>query len=125
MASSFAWPLHPLCHVELWLAWRYHPPHPQLELLRQVLALFSKWNAALLTKDPKKVADLYAPQAVLLPTVSNIPRNTRALIVDYFEHFLMLQPIGTINKYFIEYPAANTIINSGIYTFKVSWCALS
>ena len=117
------WPLHPSFHLvqrDVVLSISLPPP----PLLLQVLALFTKWNAALLTKDPKKVAALYAPYAVLLPTVSNIPRNTPALIEDYFVTFLKLQPSGTINKYFIEYPAANTIINSGIYTFKVRGCTV-
>lgn len=30
-----------------------------------------RWNAALQTGDPEKVADMYAEDAILLPTVSN------------------------------------------------------
>ena len=37
----------------------------------QVAAAFDQWNAALATLDPEKVADMYAPGAVLLPTLSN------------------------------------------------------
>ncbi|MCL1536223.1 SgcJ/EcaC family oxidoreductase, partial [Xanthomonas nasturtii] len=37
---------------------------------REVAALFDTWNAALATGNPDKVADLYAPDGVLLPTVS-------------------------------------------------------
>ena len=36
-----------------------------------IAALFDEWNAALATKDPETVANLYAHDAVLLPTVSN------------------------------------------------------
>ena len=46
----------------------------------QIKALFADWNAALATGDPEKVADRYAPNAVLLPTVSNQVRSTRAEI---------------------------------------------
>ena len=36
-----------------------------------IAGLFDKWNAALATLDSAKVADMYAKDAVLLPTVSN------------------------------------------------------
>jgi hypothetical protein len=36
-----------------------------------VKAQFDGWNAALATLSPEKVADRYAEDAVLLPTVSN------------------------------------------------------
>lgn len=36
-----------------------------------IASLFDEWNAALATKDPQQVANLYAHDAVLLPTVSN------------------------------------------------------
>jgi uncharacterized protein (TIGR02246 family) len=36
-----------------------------------IASLFDDWNQALATKDPEKVASLYAHDAVLLPTVSN------------------------------------------------------
>ena len=55
---------------------------------KQILALFDRWNATLATGDADKVADLYAPNGVLLPTVSPKIRTTHAEIADYFEHFL-------------------------------------
>jgi hypothetical protein len=36
-----------------------------------IASLFDDWNQALATKDPETVANLYAHDAVLLPTVSN------------------------------------------------------
>ena len=61
-----------------------------------VRALFNLWNDALLTLDPKKVANRYAKKGVLLPTVSDIPRTDYAGIQDYFVHFLKLKPKGEI-----------------------------
>ncbi len=40
------------------------------------------------------MADHYTKDAVLLPTLSNTPRNTRAEIVDYFVKFLQNKPVG-------------------------------
>jgi hypothetical protein len=49
---------------------------------------FAKFNNALLSRDPGKVAALFAPDAVLLPTLSDEMRTTPAGIRDYFVHFL-------------------------------------
>ncbi|MEB1623725.1 SgcJ/EcaC family oxidoreductase, partial [Xanthomonas campestris pv. campestris] len=61
---------------------------------REVAALFDTWNAALATGNPHKVADLYAPDGVLLPTVSNEVRASREQIENYFEMFLTKKPKG-------------------------------
>ena len=44
---------------------------------KQVEGLFDRWNSSLATLDPEKVVENYAPDAVLLPTVSNKPRLTQ------------------------------------------------
>ena len=64
----------------------------------EVQALFNLWNDALATGDPKKVAARYAKKAVLLPTVSDIPRTDFVSIEDYFVHFLKLKPTGQIHE---------------------------
>lgn len=65
---------------------------------KQVRALFSLWNNALATGDSRLVASRYATKsgAVLLPTVSDIPRTDYAGIKDYFDGFLKKQPQGEI-----------------------------
>ena len=86
---------------------------------REIAVLFDLWNAALQTGSPELVASLYAPDAVLLPTVSNRVRTTRAEIVDYFQHFLALQPRGAINQQFIRILSPDLALSAGIYTFDV------
>ncbi len=44
-------------------------------------ALFPAWNASLQTKDPLKVADMYAADGMLLPTVSNKVSAPRAALL--------------------------------------------
>lgn len=56
--------------------------------------LFAKFNAAWATKNPDTVTDLFAKDAVLLPTLSNTPRTDRAGIRDYFVSFLKGSPVG-------------------------------
>lgn len=46
------------------------PPNLAFET-EAIKAQFTRWNSALATLDPKNVAALYAPDGVLLPTVSN------------------------------------------------------
>lgn len=81
---------------------------------------FQRWNNALLTEDPKKVAALYAPHAILLPTVSNQVRTTNEQIEDYFTKFLKLRPKGKIDEQHVRILDQNHAINSGIYTFSLN-----
>ena len=57
----------------------------------EVRGLFYLWNDALATLDPNIVADRYTDDAVLLPTVSDVPRADRDSIVDYFVNFTKLK----------------------------------
>jgi uncharacterized protein (TIGR02246 family) len=84
-----------------------------------IAKLFDKWNAALQTGKPDEVVKLYAPKAILLPTVSNKVRHNHAEIKDYFEHFLEYNPMGKINEQNIRV-YGTVAINSGIYTFKLT-----
>ncbi|MGW6444171.1 SgcJ/EcaC family oxidoreductase [Lentzea sp. NPDC055074] len=86
----------------------------------QIKALFADWNASLATGDAQKVADRYAPNAVLLPTVSNQVRSTRAEIVDYFEHFLQARPSGTILDSHVAVLDADDAIDAGTYRFALT-----
>jgi len=84
---------------------------------REIAALFDGWNAALLTGDANVVADRYAQDAILLPTVSNKPRLTRAERIDYFDHFLEGKPSGAIDMRRI-YSGCNVAVDAGLYTFS-------
>eukprot|EP00588_Corethron_pennatum_P009752 CAMPEP_0194274026 /NCGR_PEP_ID=MMETSP0169-20130528/7216_1 /TAXON_ID=218684 /ORGANISM="Corethron pennatum, Strain L29A3" /LENGTH=228 /DNA_ID=CAMNT_0039017121 /DNA_START=162 /DNA_END=848 /DNA_ORIENTATION=- len=74
----------------------------------EVRALFQVWNSAL-SVGPDAVARCYSRDAVLLPTVSDVPRTTAALIRDYFVGFLEKRPRGEILD-------SNVMIGQG-------WCA--
>ena len=84
----------------------------------EVQGLFNLWNDALATLDPSKVASRYSKNAVLLPTVSDIPRTDNDGIVDYFTNFLKLKPQG-------EIVSSNVIVgtnwaqDAGIYEFTM------
>ncbi|MER5222293.1 SgcJ/EcaC family oxidoreductase [Streptomyces flaveus] len=86
----------------------------------EIAALFDGWNKALATGDAETVADLYADDAVLLPTVSNKVRTDRAGIVDYFEHFLQNKPVGTKVQTHVNVLDSNSAIDTGVYEFALT-----
>lgn len=81
-----------------------------------VRALFTTWNDALNTLDAATVTSRYASKAVLLPTVSDIPRNTPELIQEYFVSFLQKKPQGVILEGKVR-SGKNWALDSGIYEF--------
>ncbi|MBM4192499.1 MAG: SgcJ/EcaC family oxidoreductase [Gammaproteobacteria bacterium] len=83
-----------------------------------VADLFRSWNLALASKDSTKVAALYWSNAVLLPTVSNIPRTDTALITEYFDHFLQKSPRGTIVRRMTQH-YCGVSVDAGLYEFSV------
>jgi len=86
---------------------------------QEVAALFDRWNASLASHDADKVTANYAPDAVLLPTVSNQPRTNPAQIKDYFMHFLERNPQGAIDTRTIRI-GCNEASDVGTYTFRLS-----
>lgn len=86
---------------------------------KEILGQFDRWNAALQTGDPQQVTDLYATDAVLLPTVSDKVRHNHDEIKDYFDHFLQLDPVGRIDEHNVRV-FGDVAINSGVYTFEVN-----
>ncbi|MDO4687181.1 MAG: SgcJ/EcaC family oxidoreductase [Corynebacterium sp.] len=82
----------------------------------EIAALFDRWNDDLKSGDPAKVAENYASESVLLPTVSNQVRLTNAEKEDYFQHWLEKKPDGVVNERWIERDC-NHAIDAGTYTF--------
>jgi uncharacterized protein (TIGR02246 family) len=88
--------------------------HPTSQ--QEIAGLFDRWNASLKTGDAKKVLANYAPNSILLPTVSSRPRVTADEKNDYFVHFLQNKPVGTINRRHIAI-GCNSAVDAGLYTF--------
>ena len=83
----------------------------------QVIALFGDWNDALATGNPDVVTNMYAEDAVLLPTVSNQVRHNHAEIRDYFVAFLAKQPQGVITESNARVLSDTLAMNAGVYVF--------
>jgi len=84
----------------------------------EVKNLFSLWNDALATLDPDAVTARYSKNALLLPTVSDTPRDSAALIKDYFVGFLKKEPQGTILESNVQI-GNNWCQDAGIYEFTM------
>jgi uncharacterized protein (TIGR02246 family) len=82
-------------------------------------ALFQRWNDSLQTGDPAKVVANYADNAVLLPTLSNVPRHDDAEKAAYFTEFLKKDPVGTITESNLI-AGCNMAVDDGLYTFTVN-----
>jgi len=88
---------------------------PQQEA--EILALFAKWDRSLETCDAKEVDANYAPDAILIPTLSNEIRHTSAGRIAYFkDRFLPKKPRGKIVKHYVRC-IGDIAINSGLYAF--------
>jgi len=85
----------------------------------EIAGLFDRWNASLATLDPARVTANYASGAVLLPTVSNRPRTSPALIEDYFVTFLQAKPQGRINERHVTI-GCDMATDVGVYTFTLA-----
>eukprot|EP00536_Pseudo-nitzschia_multiseries_P005234 jgi/Psemu1/238352/estExt_Genewise1.C_950080 len=84
----------------------------------EVQNLFHLWNDALATGDSSLVASRYAKNGVLLPTVSDVPRDDKAKIVNYFDSFLLKKPQGEILESFVTI-GTNWCQDVGIYEFTL------
>lgn len=83
----------------------------------EVAALFGRWNQSLKTRSAAKVVNNYASHSILLPTLSNKVRLSVAEKEDYFVHFLENDPVGHIDKRFVDI-GCNTVLDAGLYTFN-------
>jgi len=84
----------------------------------KIAHLFKRWNSALKSGDEQRLVALYAPDAVLQPTLSSRVRSSPALIEDYFSHFIAMKPIGRIDSRHIHHLGPESAVDSGLYTFS-------
>ncbi|MCX6739422.1 MAG: SgcJ/EcaC family oxidoreductase [Candidatus Parcubacteria bacterium] len=80
---------------------------------------FDQWNAALNSKDPKKVAEMYTEDATFLPTLSPKFKVGREETEEYFEHFLQKNPDGKVVQEKVQTLSPKSYLHSGMYNFIV------
>ena len=82
-------------------------------------AQFNAFNQAWATRSPDKVTALFAPGAVLLPTLSDQERTTPAGIRDYFVGFLKKSPVGHIDTSHVRL-GCNMAARMGNWSIKLT-----
>lgn len=82
-------------------------------------AQFVRFTDAWASGHADQVTRLFAPDAVLLATVSNVPRTTPAQIDDYFEHFLAGKPVARIDSSAIRL-GCNSAARFGTWTITLT-----
>ncbi len=85
----------------------------------EILKLFNEWKDAIHEGSLDKVMSLYAPDAILLPTLSNKVCHNKAEISEYFVHFLKKKPCCEMEENNLCLHG-DIAINAGVYTFTVS-----
>ncbi len=83
-------------------------------------AQFGRWDAALESRDPATVAALFAPDGLLLPTVSNEVRAAPARIEADFVDFLALSPHPTVVERHVTMLDETTAIDAGVWSFQLT-----
>lgn len=80
---------------------------------------FAEWNNVLTSGNPEAMADLYAPGAVFLPTLSPQLVTGREGVVGYFEHFMAKNPDGTIIEDAVVSLSDIQFLHAGLYDFEI------
>lgn len=79
--------------------------------------LFGRWAAAVASGDPQQVAALYAPDAVLIPTLSPRLRSSPGGIADYFQGFLARHPQVSVMERHL-FSGCDELVDTGLYSFR-------
>lgn len=88
---------------------------------QEIAGLFDQWNTALASGNASTVADLYAADGILLPTLSPVIRADRGQITEYFaKDFLPNKPQGTITESHIRILDEKNATHSGNYRFVLT-----
>ncbi|TDD63418.1 SgcJ/EcaC family oxidoreductase [Kribbella antibiotica] len=88
---------------------------------QEITGLFDQWNSALATGNATTVADLYAADGILLPTLSPVIRSNREQITQYFsQDFLPKHPQGTITESHVRILDDRNATRSGNYRFALT-----
>jgi uncharacterized protein (TIGR02246 family) len=82
-------------------------------------ALIQPWSEALSRRDLESLAALYAPEAILLPTLSREIRRTPAEIAEYFRAFLENGPECRVLDSSVQ-RTGGVILHAGIYRFTMT-----
>lgn len=82
-------------------------------------ALFTSWNDALVSGDANRVAALYRPDAILLPTLSVPVADTPEEITEYFVNLIKADPTARMVESH-KYSGCNLAYNVGRWVINAN-----
>jgi uncharacterized protein (TIGR02246 family) len=85
----------------------------------EIAQLFQKWNSALLSGKVENVVDLYAQDAILIPTLMNEVLCAPAAITAYFANLMHRKPSSKILSAHIRH-FGHFAIHSGSYEIALA-----
>jgi uncharacterized protein (TIGR02246 family) len=92
---------------------------PNMEIREIARKNFELWVESLLTKDPKKVAEMYSEDNTFLPTVSGEFKHGKEAAEGYFTHYLEKNPADVIVEDAVQPLGENIYLHSGLYNFEI------
>lgn len=81
---------------------------------------FHRWQTALLSRDVSQVADLYAENATLIPTMFKKMATDRKSIEEYFTFFLSLLPSASMIQEEVIPTSDDCYLHCGVYRFALT-----
>lgn len=81
---------------------------------------FSRWENALLTRDPTQVAVLYCSTATLLPTMAKELILDQKGIIEYFTFFESFEPTVVMIEEHVELIDNLSYLHCGVYRFTLT-----
>jgi uncharacterized protein (TIGR02246 family) len=81
---------------------------------------FTRWEQALLTRHPKTVAELYADDATLLPTMAHKVITERKGVEQYFTFFESFVPTVSMVEQHVVDISEESYLHCGVYRFTLT-----
>jgi len=100
-------------------AYRASPSNEEIACLAGAKAALHTWAATVATRDVEAILALYAPDAILVPTLSNEVRDSQDSRREYFCNFLANEGLVCDVQIFKKRVSSklSTVVVGGLYVF--------
>lgn len=100
-------------------AYATHPSNEEIACLAAAKAALHTWAATVATRDVEAILELYAPDAILVPTLSNEVRDCQDSRREYFRNFLANEGLVCDVQIFKKRVSSklSTVVVGGLYVF--------
>jgi len=89
------------------------------DLLEIANSNFKFWEDALHAKDLSKVINLYSENNTFLPTLHSDFKCGQKEVENYFQYFLLKNPLSKVVQQKVQIISNNAYLHSGLYDFEL------